>query len=153
MKRQLLEELFYQSKELQINSNGNLANFFSYVCNGKNIKELFASTVNGITASVRCVSSIIVFLNAKSTTRRMQTKKYSEKRTSPKRVLFLLVETQKHLTSIAVLTLYTFQRSMKANRNINLWQEKAPISRLSRSKAPKTHQIRHYKHTRRGGRA
>ena len=44
--------------------------------------------------------------------------------------------------------LYTFQRSMEANRNINLWQEKAPIYMLSRSKAPKTQQICHYKHTR-----
>ena len=31
------------------------------------IKELFASTFNGITASVRCVSSIIVVLNARLT--------------------------------------------------------------------------------------
>ena len=37
---------------------------------------------------------------------------------------------------------------MQANRNIKLWQEKAPIYRLSRSKAPKTHQICHYRHTR-----
>ena len=29
------------------------------------IKELFASTLNGITASVRCVSSVIVVQNAK----------------------------------------------------------------------------------------
>ena len=40
---------------------GNSANFFLYVCNGKKIKELFASTLNGITASVRCVPSKIVF--------------------------------------------------------------------------------------------
>ena len=33
----------------------------------KKFKELFASTLNGITASVRCVSSIIVVLNAKLT--------------------------------------------------------------------------------------
>ena len=50
-----------------MNRNGNSANFFSYVCNGKKIKELFASTLNGVTASVRCVSSIIVVLNAKLT--------------------------------------------------------------------------------------
>ena len=31
----------------------------------KKIKELFASTLNGIPASVRCVSSIIVVLNVK----------------------------------------------------------------------------------------
>ena len=50
---------------INMNRNGNLANFFSYVRNGKKIKELFASTLNRITASVRCVSSIIVVLNAK----------------------------------------------------------------------------------------
>ena len=33
--------------------------------NSKKIKELFASTLNGITASVRCVFSNIVVLNAK----------------------------------------------------------------------------------------
>ena len=33
----------------------------------KKIKELFASTLNGITTSVRCVSSIIVVLNTKLT--------------------------------------------------------------------------------------
>ena len=49
-----------------MNRNGNSADFFSYVCNGKNIKELFASTLNAITASVGCVSSMIVVLNVKS---------------------------------------------------------------------------------------
>ena len=48
-----------------MNRNGNSGNFFSYVCNDKKIKELFASTFNGITASVRCASSMIVVLNAK----------------------------------------------------------------------------------------
>ena len=48
-----------------MNRNGNSASFFSYVCNGKKIQELFASTLNGIAASVRCVSSILVVLNAK----------------------------------------------------------------------------------------
>ena len=67
----------------------------------------------------------------------------------------LLIETHWCLTFIAVLTvhattslLYIFQQSMQANRNINLWQEKALIYRLSRSKAPKTQQICHYRHTR-----
>ena len=50
---------------ININRNGNSANSFSYVCNGKRIKELFASTLDGIPISVRCVSSIIVVLNAK----------------------------------------------------------------------------------------
>ena len=48
-----------------MNRNENSANFFSYVCNGKKIKELFASILNGIPASVRCVSSMIVVINAK----------------------------------------------------------------------------------------
>ena len=33
----------------------------------KKIKELFVSTLNEVTASVRCVSSMIVVLNAKLT--------------------------------------------------------------------------------------
>ena len=48
-----------------IDMNRNSANFFSYVCNGKKIKELFASTLDRIPISVRCVSSMIVVLNAK----------------------------------------------------------------------------------------
>ena len=48
-----------------MNRNGNSANFFSYVCNGTKIEELFASTLNGIPSSVRCVPSMIVVLNAK----------------------------------------------------------------------------------------
>ena len=50
---------------IDMNRNGNSANFFSYVCNCKKIKELFASTLDRIPASVRCVSSMIVILNAK----------------------------------------------------------------------------------------
>ena len=48
-----------------MNRNGNSANFFSYVCNDKKIKELFASILNGIPASVRWASSMIVVLKAK----------------------------------------------------------------------------------------
>ena len=48
-----------------MNRNGNSANFFLYVCNSKKIKELFASTLDGIPISVRCVSFMIVVLNAK----------------------------------------------------------------------------------------
>ena len=45
-----------------MNRNGNSANFFSYVCNGKKNKELFASTLDEIPISV---SSMMVVLNAK----------------------------------------------------------------------------------------
>ena len=48
-----------------MNRNGNSANSFLYVCNGKKSKELFASTLNGIPISVKCVSSMIVVINAK----------------------------------------------------------------------------------------
>ena len=50
---------------IDMNRNGNSANFFLYVCNDRKIEELFLSTLNGITASVKCVSSITVVLNAK----------------------------------------------------------------------------------------
>ena len=52
---------------IDMNRKGNSTNFFSHVCNDKKSKELFASTLNGITISVRCVSSIIVVLNDKLT--------------------------------------------------------------------------------------
>ena len=52
---------------INMNRNGNSANFFSDVCNGKKIKELFASTLNEISINIRCVSSFIVVLNAKFT--------------------------------------------------------------------------------------
>ena len=48
-----------------MNRNGNSANFFSYVGNGKKIKELFASTLDRIPISVRCVSSMITVFNDK----------------------------------------------------------------------------------------
>ena len=68
-----------------MNRDGSLANFFSYVCNGKKIKKLFASTLNGIPASVRCVSSIIAVLNAKFARLRAAeaNKKDGEERRSP----------------------------------------------------------------------
>ena len=50
---------------INLKRNGNSAIFFSYVCNGKKIKELFASALNRILARVRCVSSMMVVLNAK----------------------------------------------------------------------------------------
>ena len=48
-----------------MNRNGNSANFFSYVCNDKKNNELFASTLDRIPINVRCVSFMIVVLNAK----------------------------------------------------------------------------------------
>ena len=50
---------------IDMNRNRNSANFFLYVCNDKKIKELFASTLDRISVSVRCVSSKTVVLNAK----------------------------------------------------------------------------------------
>ena len=53
-----------EARNYRLSRNGNPAIFFSYVCNAKKIKKLFASTLNGITVSVRCASSMIVVLNA-----------------------------------------------------------------------------------------
>ena len=93
---------------IDLTRNGNLATFFSYVCNGKKIKELFASTLNGITASVRCVSSIIVVLNATLTRLVVAhaNTKHSEKQKVRRGAVFLLVGTHKHLTSMAVFTVH-----------------------------------------------
>ena len=38
-----------------MNRDGNSVNFFSYVCNGKKVNQLFASTSDRIPISVRCV--------------------------------------------------------------------------------------------------
>ena len=112
------------------NWNGNSATFFSYVCNGKKIKKLLESALNGIVSTVRCVSSTIVVLNAKLgwLLAAQETKKAIRNEEARQECRVLLVETHRRLTSIAILTvhaetslLYTFQRSTQANRNINLW--------------------------------
>ena len=73
-----------------MNRNGNSANFFSYVCNDKKIKELFAFNLNGTAASVRCMSSMIAVLNANFAPllAAHMNKKDSEKQRSPTRVPF-----------------------------------------------------------------
>ena len=78
-----------------MNRDGNSANFFSYVCNGKKIKELFASTLDRIPASVRCVSSMTVVLNTKFALllTAHANKKYGENQRRPTTVPCLLVET------------------------------------------------------------
>ena len=82
--------------------------FCSCVCNGKKIKDLFASTLDRIPASVRCVSSIIVVLNPKLTWLIAGARKHKTQREtkSPKMCRFLLVGAHKHLTSIAVFTVH-----------------------------------------------
>ena len=91
--------------------------------NFTNFQKLVSAPLNGITASVRCVPSIIVVLNAKLT---RLIAAHANKNDGNEKVRqecrFLLVETHKHLTSIAVLT--------------------------EHAKHPKTQQICHYKHTR-----
>ena len=84
-----------------------------------------------------------------------QTKIRRESKKSDFKRRVLLVGTHWRLTFITVFTvhartslLFTFQRFMQANRSINLWEEKAPVYRLSRGKAPKTQQNCHYRHTR-----
>ena len=73
------------SRNYRLKRNENSANFFSSVYNSIKIKELFAPTLNGITASVKCVSSMIVVLNAKFSRllAAHANKKDGEKRRSP----------------------------------------------------------------------
>ena len=49
---------------IDMNRNGNSANFFLYVCNDNKSKELFASFLNGVPISVICVSSMIFVFDA-----------------------------------------------------------------------------------------
>ena len=72
-----------------MNRNGNSANFCSYVYNGKKIKELFASTLDGILISVRCVSFMMIVLIAKFALllAAHANEKYGEIRRSPTKVL------------------------------------------------------------------
>ena len=74
---------------IDMNKNGNSANFFSYICNGKKNKELLASTLDRIPISVRYVSSMIVVLNVKFALflAAHANKKYGENRRSPTTVL------------------------------------------------------------------
>ena len=87
---------------------GNSANFFSYVCNSKKIKEWFASTLNGIAASLRCVFYMIVILNVKlpDQLRRTRTKKTVRNDKARQKCLFCQLE-HKRSTSITVLTVHT----------------------------------------------
>ena len=82
---QLWNKAYIVQGIIDMNRNGNSANFFSYVCDGKKIEELFASTLDRIPISVKCVSSWIVVLNAKFT--RLfavhANKKYGENRRRP----------------------------------------------------------------------
>ena len=80
---------------INMNRNGNSANFFSNVCNSKKIKELFASTLNELAASVRCVSSTIIVLNAKfgRLLRRTRTKKTVRNEALQRECHVLLVKT------------------------------------------------------------
>ena len=71
-----------------MNRNGNSAIFFSYVCYDKKIKALFASTLNGIPASVRSEFSIIVVLNAKLTRLLARTKKTVRNEEADKSAVF-----------------------------------------------------------------
>ena len=55
------------TKNYRLKRNGNSANFSRMFVIAKKIKNLIASTLNKITASARCVSSMIVVPNAKLT--------------------------------------------------------------------------------------
>ena len=60
-----LKVYLLDSKNYRYEQERKLGLFFSYVCNGKKIKELFASTLDKIPISVSCVSSMITVSNDK----------------------------------------------------------------------------------------
>ena len=62
--RQLYKGLESNQGIIDMNRNGNSANFFSYVRNDKKSEELFASFLNRILISVICVCSIKFVFNA-----------------------------------------------------------------------------------------
>ena len=78
-------------RNYRLNWNGNMEKFFSYVCNDKTNKELFAFTLNGIAAGVRCMSSMIVVVKAKlpDWLRPTQTKPRETKKPDERDVLLL----------------------------------------------------------------
>ena len=73
------------ARNYTLNRNGTPKNSFSYVCNSKKIKELFAPTLNKITARDRCVSFTTVVANAQlfDWLRRMRTKKDDGEQRNP----------------------------------------------------------------------
>ena len=89
MGRQICNFCYCDQGIVNMNRNGNSEKFFFNVCNGKRIKELFVSTLNGIAACVRYLSFIIVVLNAELTRLiAAPAKKNSKKQKSPERVPF-----------------------------------------------------------------
>ena len=72
---------------------------------GRKIKKLFASTLDRVPISVRCVASMIVVLNAIfALLRRTQTKNTVRTEEARPQCRVLLVETHRRLTFIAVFT-------------------------------------------------
>ena len=132
---------------IDMNRNGNSANFFSYVCNDKIIKELFASFLNEKPISVICVSSIILVFNAKFDRLLAAHANKKSVRTEETRqeCRVLLAETHWRSTFIAVYIVhaktslfYTFQRSVKANRKLYVYaRKKHPSSGYPAAKHPK----------------
>ena len=129
MSRWLWKFTYLTQRIIDMNRNGNSAFFFSYVCNGKKIKELFASTLDRIPISVSCVSSMITVSNDKFALLLAAHADKDTIGTEEARLQnhVLLAETHWRLTFIAVLTahaktslLYIFQQSMQTNSNTNL---------------------------------
>ena len=83
-------KLLIYSRNYSFYRNGNSANFFPRVCNGKKIKELFTPTWNGIAASVRRVSSapVVIYARLPDGVQPTQTKEDGKKRKNTKTVMF-----------------------------------------------------------------
>ena len=134
--------LYITSRHHKLNKNGNSANFFSCVCNSKKIKELCTSTLNRVVASVRCVSSTQVVLSAILP---YQLRRILTNEKNPKRGSLLRIGTQT-LNSCRSLDYAHGNESILYFNDLCMPIEKAPICKLSGSKATQTPQICHYKH-------
>ena len=84
------------SRNCSFYRNGNSANFFPRVCNGKKLKGLFTPTWNGIAASVRRVSSAPVVINARlpDWLQHRETKEDGKKQRNTKTVMLFRGRTQ-----------------------------------------------------------
>ena len=86
------------------------------------------------------MSSITVILNARLA-RLLANKKDDETRKSPTKVMFLQAETHFYRSFDCACgnesIIYTFQRSTRANRNINIWKEKRKFTGYPAAKHPK----------------
>ena len=127
------------NKELKIGRNEDSAKLFSFVGIGKYFEELFTLILNGIVVSCWCVSFTLVVQDARLSDwlRRMQRNKAIRNEENQKQATFPEVK-HKHDNPVASVGCTLIKKSVIY---FKMRKQKAPISMLSRSKAPQTQQM------------